>query len=66
MTGNPSGVDIGGVDEIQARVEGGVEQPEGIGFVDGPAKDVAAQHDDGNFNSGLSEFSFLHFVISSF
>ncbi len=60
MAGDPSRIDIGGVDEIQAGIVGGVEEAEGIAFIHGPAEDVSAQHDCRDFDCGVTQFSFLH------
>ena len=40
---HPNGVHIGRVDEVETRVDPGVEQRKRGGFVHGPAKDVAAK-----------------------
>ncbi len=60
MAGDPGGVDIGGVDEGEASVYEGVEDLEGGRLVDGPAEDVAAEGERGDFNGGVAEFAFGH------
>ena len=43
VAGRPARIDVGGVDEIQARFEQGVQHAKGLGFVQGPAEDVATK-----------------------
>jgi hypothetical protein len=40
---HPARIDVGGVDEIHAGVDPGIEQAEGQRLVDGPAEHVAAE-----------------------
>ena len=60
VAGDPSGVDVGGVDEGEAGVDEGVEDLEGGWLVDGPAEDVAAEGEWGDFDGGVAEFAFDH------
>ncbi len=60
MAGHPGGIDIGGVDEGEAGVGEGVEDLEGSGLIDGPAEDIAAEGERGDFDVGVAEFAFGH------
>ncbi|KAG1274334.1 hypothetical protein G6F64_015154 [Rhizopus arrhizus] len=51
---DPARIDVGGVDEIQARVDQGVQQRVRAGFVDGPAEDVAAEGEWGDLQAGTA------------
>ena len=53
-------VDVGGVEERDARVEGGVDHRAGGGFVDPAAEVVAAQADDGHFEVGAAQAARAH------
>src|SRR6185312_2327466 len=65
VSGRPRGIDIGGIDEIQARVESRVEDAERIGLVHRPAENIATEHDGGNGKSGLSEWFCTHAAVSN-
>ncbi len=60
ISGIPARVDVGGIDEVKAALNEGVEHLEALFLVDGPAKDIAAQHERGNLVAGLGQCSFLH------
>src|SRR5581483_2594392 len=64
VPGHPFGIDVGGVDAVEAGADKAVEQLEGGGFVGGPSEDVAAEDDRRNFDTGVAEHSLLHGVGS--
>jgi hypothetical protein len=55
VAGNPGGIDVGGIDRIEARIEEGVENPEGGLLVGGPAEDIAAENDRRDRKAGFSK-----------
>ena len=60
VTGHPSGIDIGGVDESEAGIDEGVEDLEGGGLINGPAENIAAKCEWSDFDRGVAEFAFGH------
>ena len=65
MSWNPGGVDVRGVDEVEAAVHEGVEDLEGGGRVCGPAEDVAAKHERNDLKAGSAEGFGLHCALQS-
>ncbi|CAM2149016.1 hypothetical protein PT2222_200147 [Paraburkholderia tropica] len=57
---HPGGVDVGGIDEIQARVGERVENRERGGFVGGPAEHVAAEHERCDLQGGSADPALFH------
>jgi hypothetical protein len=55
VAGLPRGVDVGGVDEVAARCDVGVEELERGGLVGGPAEDVAAEGQGQHLQAAGSE-----------
>ena len=60
MAGRPARIDIGRVDRVEAGIEEGIEHCEGGRLVRGPAEDIAAEDERGDFEAAVSEFAFLH------
>ncbi|MDT4851888.1 hypothetical protein FQZ97_860960 [compost metagenome] len=57
---DPSGIHIGRVDEIQARIHHGVQQGVRAGLVHGPAEDVATEGERRNLQAGTAQCAFDH------
>src|SRR5262249_519910 len=55
-------VDVGGVEESDAGVEGFVDDFAGTVEIDVPAEIIAAEADEGNLQAGFSEIAFFHFA----
>ena len=62
MAGHPSGINIGCVDGIQARIGCGIENGKGCRFIRRPAKDIGPQNDGRNRQARLAEGAVLHRV----
>ena len=62
VTGHPCGVTVRGVNKIQSRIHKGIQYLERCGFVGGPAKHIAAQHQRRYFYSGFSQLALSHLV----
>jgi hypothetical protein len=60
MARRPFGIDVGGVDEIEARVDEAVEQPEAHLLVRRPAEHVAAEAERRDEQFRFSESALLH------
>jgi hypothetical protein len=60
IAGQPPGVDVSGVDAVEAAIYEGVENAEGGGRVDGPAEDVSAEDEGNDLDVGAAERSCLH------
>ncbi len=60
VAGNPAGVGVGGVDEVEAAIDEGVEKGKRFFGIDGPAEDVAAEDKRSNLNVCVAESSGLH------
>jgi len=55
VPGHPARVHVGGVDEVHAGVDPGVEEAKRHLLVDGPAEDVAAEADRRDIEAGTAE-----------
>ena len=64
IAGQPPGVDVSGVDAVEAAIYEGVENAEGGGRVDGPAEDVSAEDKGDDLNFGAAERSCLHVYLN--
>jgi hypothetical protein len=56
----PGGIDVGGVDGIETRIEKGVEKRERCFLIRGPAEDVAAEDERGNREAGTAKSAHFH------
>lgn len=57
---HPHGVDVGGVDEVEARVHELIEEAKRHGFIDGPTEDVSAQGEGSDLEVGFSQGAGSH------
>ena len=63
IAGCPGGIDIGGIDCVQTRIDKGVEEGEAGLLVNRPAKHVAAKDEGGDIQSGRAKGAELHGAI---
>src|SRR5215471_14717435 len=57
---HPLGIDVGGIDGVEARANEAVEQAEGHRLVRGPTEHVAAEHERRNRDLRPAELALLH------
>ena len=62
MARHPSGIDIGRVDSVQARIGRSIENGKGCRFIRRPAKDIGPQNDGRERQARLAEGAVLHRV----
>ena len=60
VAGRPGRIDVGGVDQVESRVDEGVENGEGRLLVRAPSEDVATQPERGNHQIGSSNCTLFH------
>ncbi len=60
MSWRPAGIDVGGVDQVEAMVDEGVQQLEAPRRVGGPAEHIAAERPRGDLKPRPAEFLGLH------
>ena len=62
---HPARIDVRGVDEVEARLDEGVEQLEGRRLVGGPAEHIAAKSEWRDIQSRFPELAFDHTNLPS-
>jgi len=63
VANRPRGIDVGGIDGIEAMVDKGIENVETGLLINGPSEHIATEHQGRDVQSGFAQWTLIHSLL---